>query len=177
MRVARDGGLSKNESGRAAPGWAVRSSPPFDAAGMDGIAVSAADTVRAGETTPVWLDEAAYDVVDTGDPTPDGRDAVVMREHVHYDDAGRAELRAAVAPYQRVRSLGLDDWVRVRLGPCCAIAGSRRRSRPSAVTRRARWAVARDGPSPATADCGGRQGARRSPRAAPYGLTHLPQVR
>jgi putative molybdopterin biosynthesis protein len=33
----------------AAPAWAVRSSPPFDAAGMDGIAVSAADTVRAGE--------------------------------------------------------------------------------------------------------------------------------
>jgi putative molybdopterin biosynthesis protein len=92
----------------AAPVWAVRSSPPFDAAGMDGIAVRAADTVRASETTPVWLDEGAYDVVDTGDPMPDGRDAVVMREHVHYDDVGRAELRAAVAPYQHVRSIGED---------------------------------------------------------------------
>ena len=92
----------------AAPVWAVRSSPPFDAAGMDGIAVTAADTVRAGETTPVWLDEGAYDVVDTGDPMPDGRDAVVMREHVHYDGKGRAELRAAVAPYQHVRSIGED---------------------------------------------------------------------
>jgi putative molybdopterin biosynthesis protein len=92
----------------AAPVWAVRSSPPFDAAGMDGIAVRAADTVLASETTPVWLDEDAYDVVDTGDPMPDGRDAVVMREHVHYDDAGRAELRAAVAPYQHVRSIGED---------------------------------------------------------------------
>jgi putative molybdopterin biosynthesis protein len=92
----------------AAPVWAVRSSPPFDAAGMDGIAVSASDTVRASETAPVWLDEDAYDVVDTGDPMPDGRDAVVMREHVHYDDAGRAELRAAVAPYQHVRSIGED---------------------------------------------------------------------
>ena len=39
---------------------------------------------------------------------PDGFDAVVMREHVHYDDAGRAELRAAVAPYQHVRSIGED---------------------------------------------------------------------
>ena len=29
----------------AAPVWAVRSSPPFDAAGMDGIAVRAADTL------------------------------------------------------------------------------------------------------------------------------------
>ena len=64
--------------------------------------------MRAGETTPVWLDEGAYDVVDTGDPMPDGRDAVVMREHVHYDASGRAELRAAVAPYQHVRSIGED---------------------------------------------------------------------
>src|SRR5487761_527545 len=92
----------------AATVWAVRSSPPFDAAGMDGIAVRAADTARASETTPVWLDSDAYDVVDTGDPMPDDRDAVVMREHVHYDAAGRAELRAAVPPYQHVRSIGED---------------------------------------------------------------------
>jgi putative molybdopterin biosynthesis protein len=92
----------------AAPVWAVKSSPPFDAAGMDGIAVTAADTVRATETTPAWLDPVAYDVVDTGDPMPDGRDAVVMREHVHYDGEGRAELRAAVPPYQHVRSIGED---------------------------------------------------------------------
>src|SRR5690349_7170291 len=92
----------------AAPVWAVRSSPPFDAAGMDGIAVRAADTLGASETTPEWLSPGAYDVVDTGDPMPDGRDAVVMREHVHYDAAGRAELRAAVPPYQHVRSIGED---------------------------------------------------------------------
>src|SRR5579862_4681020 len=92
----------------AAPVWAVRSSPPFDAAGMDGIAVRAADTLGASETTPEWLPPDAYDVVDTGDPMPDGRDAVVMREHVHYDAAGRAELRTAVPPYQHVRSIGED---------------------------------------------------------------------
>jgi putative molybdopterin biosynthesis protein len=92
----------------AAPVWAVRSSPPFDASGMDGIAVRSADTLGASETTPVWLDPGAFDVVDTGDPMPDGRDAVVMREHVHYDDAGRAELRSALPPYQHVRSIGED---------------------------------------------------------------------
>jgi putative molybdopterin biosynthesis protein len=91
----------------AAPVWATRSSPPFDAAGMDGIAVRAADTLGASETTPVLLEPSDYDVVDTGDPMPRGRDAVVMREHVHYD-AGRAELRAAVPPYQHVRSIGED---------------------------------------------------------------------
>jgi putative molybdopterin biosynthesis protein len=92
----------------AVPVWAIRSSPPFDAAGMDGIAVRSADTLGASETTPAWLAPGAYDVVDTGDPMPDGRDAVVMREHVHYDDAGQAELRAAVPPYQHVRSIGED---------------------------------------------------------------------
>jgi putative molybdopterin biosynthesis protein len=87
--------------------WASRSSPPFDAAAMDGIAVRAAQTVGAAETTPVLLDPEAYTVVDTGDPLPDGFDAVVMREHVHYEGE-RAELRAAVPPYQNVRSIGED---------------------------------------------------------------------
>src|SRR5580693_4921303 len=82
--------------------------PVADAAGMDGIAVRAADTLGASETMPEWLSPGGYDVVDTGDPMPDGRDAVVMREHVHYDDADRAELRAAVPPYQHVRSIGED---------------------------------------------------------------------
>jgi putative molybdopterin biosynthesis protein len=74
---------------------------------MDGIAVRAADTVGASDTAPVLLDPDAYVVVDTGDPLPDGFDAVVMREEVHYED-GRAELRAAVPPYEHVRSIGED---------------------------------------------------------------------
>src|SRR5918911_134335 len=92
----------------AAPVWATRSSPSFDASAMDGVAVRAADTVGASESTPVWLDADAYVVVDTGDPLPEGFDAVVMREHVHYDGARRAELRSAVAPYQHVRTIGED---------------------------------------------------------------------
>ncbi len=91
----------------AEPIWATRSSPPFDAAAMDGIALRAADTRGASETTPLLLAPDAFAVVDTGDPLPEGYDAVVMREHVHYVD-GRAELRAAVAPYQHVRSIGED---------------------------------------------------------------------
>ena len=91
----------------AEPIWARRSSPPFDSAAMDGIAVRAAETVGASETTPLLLDSEAFVVVDTGDPMPDGFDAVVMREHVHHVD-GRAELRAAVAPYQHTRSIGED---------------------------------------------------------------------
>jgi putative molybdopterin biosynthesis protein len=91
----------------AEPIWATRSSPPFDAAAMDGIALRAADTRGASETAPLVLAPDAFAVVDTGDPLPEGYDAVVMREHVHYVD-GQAELRAAVAPYQHVRSIGED---------------------------------------------------------------------
>jgi putative molybdopterin biosynthesis protein len=91
----------------AEPVWATRSSPSFDASAMDGIAVRAAQTVGASESTPVSLGPGDFVVLDTGDPLPEGYDAVVMREHVHVD-GGRAELRAAVAPYQHVRSIGED---------------------------------------------------------------------
>ena len=92
----------------AAAVWAKRSSPSCDAAAMDGIAVRASDTVGATPTTPLLLARGDYDVVDTGDPLPRGRDAVVMREDVVIDGDGAAELRAAVAPYTHVRSIGED---------------------------------------------------------------------
>ena len=91
----------------AEPVWARTSSPPFDAAAMDGIAVRAADTVGASETAPVRLEAGAYEIVDTGDPVPGDFDAVVMREDVHELDGG-VELQAAAAPYQHVRSIGED---------------------------------------------------------------------
>ena len=91
----------------AEPVWATRSSPAYDSAAMDGIAVTAADTVGASESAPLVLGHADFDELDTGDPVPAGRDAVVMREHVHCSDAG-AELRGAVPPYQHVRSIGED---------------------------------------------------------------------
>ncbi len=89
----------------AEPVWARRSSPAFDSAGMDGIAVCAVDTVGASETAPVTLTD--FDVIDTGDPLPEGRDAVVMREHVQLGGEG-AELIAVVPPYRHVRSIGED---------------------------------------------------------------------
>jgi putative molybdopterin biosynthesis protein len=97
----------------AAPVWASRSSPAFDSAAMDGIAVTATDTLGASESTPLLLPAGSFEVVDTGDPMPAGRDAVVMREDVHHvrDRDGRtmaAEVRAAVAPYHHVRSIGED---------------------------------------------------------------------
>jgi putative molybdopterin biosynthesis protein len=96
----------------AEPVWARRSSPAFDSAGMDGVAVRSMDTVGASESAPVTLTD--FDVVDTGDPLPEGRDAVVMREHVHLigpvigADSPSVELVAAAPPYQHVRSVGED---------------------------------------------------------------------
>jgi putative molybdopterin biosynthesis protein len=92
----------------AEPIWAQRSSPPFDAAAMDGVAVRATDTVGASESAPLRLrldDEAVP--VDTGDPMPEGFDAVVMLEHLQrYGDT--VEILAAVPPNQHVRSIGED---------------------------------------------------------------------
>jgi len=89
----------------AAPVWALRSSPAYDAAAMDGIAVRAHATVGATETAPRAV--ADFALVDTGDALPDGFDAVVMREHVHWE-AGVPEVRSAVAPWQHVRTIGED---------------------------------------------------------------------
>lgn len=95
----------------AQPVWATRSSPVGDVSAMDGIAVLADDTRGATQTTPLQLEPTAYVVVDTGDPIPEGLDAVVMRENVHYVAVGAgeaAEILAAVPPYQHVRSIGED---------------------------------------------------------------------
>ncbi len=89
--------------------WARRSTPHYDAAAMDGIAVRSRETVGASETSPVTLRVGGQAVwVDTGDPMPGGFDAVVMIEVVHEVDAGAVEIYAPVAPYQHVRPLGED---------------------------------------------------------------------
>ena len=93
----------------AEPVWAKISSPHYDAAAMDGIAVRAAETAGATETSPVRLsvnEQAVW--LDTGDPMPDGFDAVVMVEVVHPIDDSTVEVQAPVAPYQHVRALGED---------------------------------------------------------------------
>ena len=89
----------------AAPVWALRSSPAYDAAAMDGIALRAVDTFGATETAPRRIER--YSVVDTGDALPEGCDAVVMREQLHWED-DLPEVRAAAAPWQHVRTIGED---------------------------------------------------------------------
>lgn len=93
----------------AAPVWARVSSPHYDSAAMDGVAVRAADTVGATETSPLRLavgEQAVW--VDTGDPMPPDFDAVIMVEVVEEVDVDKLAIRAPVAPYQHVRPLGED---------------------------------------------------------------------
>ena len=91
------------------PIWALKSSPHYDAAAMDGVAVRSAETVGATETAPLRLrigEQAVW--LDTGDPMPDDFDAVVMIEHVQDLDGMHIEIREPVAPYQHVRPIGED---------------------------------------------------------------------
>ena len=93
----------------AEPVWANISSPHYDSAAMDGIAVRASDTVGATETSPLQLAVGKQAVwVDTGDPVPDGFDAVIMVEVVHEVDGNTLEIQSPAAPYQHVRPLGED---------------------------------------------------------------------
>jgi putative molybdopterin biosynthesis protein len=85
--------------------WPV---PAYRAAAMDGIAVSAAGTRTATPQRPVRLLPAEFDLVDTGDLMPDGRDAVIMREHIRHLDDGCVEIGNFVPPGRHVRPVGED---------------------------------------------------------------------
>ena len=93
----------------ARPVIARLSSPHYHACAMDGIAVVAARTAGALETAPVELVVGADAlVVDTGDPLPDGFDAVIPIEQVEPRANDRVAVRAAAAPFQHVRAIGED---------------------------------------------------------------------
>jgi putative molybdopterin biosynthesis protein len=93
----------------AEPLYAKRSSPPFHCAAMDGIAVSAETTYGATEEAPKTLKvgEGVF-FVNTGNPLPEGADAVIMIEDVHVMDDERVEIREAAYPWQHVRAIGED---------------------------------------------------------------------
>jgi putative molybdopterin biosynthesis protein len=118
----------------AEPIWARISSPHYHASAMDGFAVRAEDTIGATETRPVSLDlvgptagtgreadEVARPAqpVNTGNPLPPWANAVIMIENAQLldrdcepvrdlDAARMVHVRASVARWQHVRSMGED---------------------------------------------------------------------
>ena len=82
--------------------------PHYAASAMDGIAVNARDTFGATETTPITLRTGQYIVLDTGDPIPEGTDAVIMVEDIVKNADGSVTIHAAAAPWQHIRQIGED---------------------------------------------------------------------
>lgn len=82
--------------------------PHYTASAMDGVAVCARDTFGATETTPVTLHPEQFSVLDTGDPVPEGRDAVIMVEDLVKNEDGSITIHAAAAPWQHIRQIGED---------------------------------------------------------------------
>ena len=82
--------------------------PHYAASAMDGVAVRAKDTFGATETTPITLQPAQYTVLDTGDPIPEGCDAVIMVEDIVKNEDASITIHAAAAPWQHIRQIGED---------------------------------------------------------------------
>ncbi|MBW2705831.1 MAG: molybdopterin biosynthesis protein [Deltaproteobacteria bacterium] len=93
----------------AEPIHAKLSSPHFNAAAMDGLAVKAEITFGANESTPKTLgvgQDAFY--VNTGHVMPTATDAVIMIEQVHVLDENQIQIDKPVFPWQNVRKVGED---------------------------------------------------------------------
>ena len=94
----------------AEPVEALRSSPAFHGAAMDGIAVRAEDTFSASTKRPLSLDVGKNAFwINTGQPLPAGCNAVIMVENLNVIDGGkRVVTETAAFPWQHVRKLGED---------------------------------------------------------------------
>jgi putative molybdopterin biosynthesis protein len=85
------------------------SSPFYHSAAMDGYAVRFIDSFGAAETRPKRLAVPSQAVaVDTGDPMPDGFDAVIMIEDVEKIAESEIEILRPATPWQHVRLVGED---------------------------------------------------------------------
>jgi len=90
--------------------YAKFSSPLFNAAAMDGIAVKVSGTIGARESNPVTL-KAGEDFisVDTGDPIHHPYDAVIMAEDlIQVDGEENYKILESASPWQHIRPIGED---------------------------------------------------------------------
>lgn len=85
------------------------SSPNYNAAAMDGIAVLSKKTINARENSPLILKEKTdFLYVNTGNPLPKEYDSVIMIEDVVELDKGEVEIISPARPWQHVRPVGED---------------------------------------------------------------------
>ena len=103
--------------------------PRFDKSAMDGYAVKYADLVGASQSKPVILQLTQADHVDakqakqvwTGNPIPEGADAVVMIENTQKRSDGELEVWSQLAPWTNVSKVGED----IKKGDLIVKAGTR----------------------------------------------------
>jgi putative molybdopterin biosynthesis protein len=88
---------------------ALFSSPGYNAAAMDGIAVRAIKTEGATESNPLTLyEEKDFLYINTGNPVKEPFDSVIMIEDVIEKGDGSIQILHAAYPYQHVRQIGED---------------------------------------------------------------------
>ena len=88
---------------------ALFSSPGYNAAAMDGIAVRAIKTEGATESSPLTLFETKdFQYINTGNPIKEPFDCVIMIEDVIDKGDGAIQILQAAYPYQHVRQIGED---------------------------------------------------------------------
>lgn len=117
----RENGLLAPLKGEEMPVWSSQgrvtaeavsaniSSPFYHCAAMDGVAVRFFDTFGASETSPKILNIGKQSIeVDTGDPMPDGFNAVIMIEDVNKVSENEIEIIKPATPWQHVRTIGED---------------------------------------------------------------------
>lgn len=89
--------------------YAIYSSPLYNAAAMDGIAVLSESTKGATEKTPLVLTKGKdFIVVDTGDPIKDPYDAVIMAEDVIENEDDTVQILESAIAWQHIRPIGED---------------------------------------------------------------------
>ncbi len=89
--------------------FARYSSPNYNAAAMDGIAIEAEKTYGATEANPIKLKEDKdFIYIDTGDPIAHPYNAVIMIEDVINIDGEIIQIISSAAPWQHIRPIGED---------------------------------------------------------------------
>ena len=108
----------------AGPVYARICAPHYNASAMDGIAVDARLTLGASKSRPVTLSNGQFVRVSTGDPLPDGCNAVIMIEDVAGTGSatgargggrrrasgsdGGVTISEAAVPWKHIRQIGED---------------------------------------------------------------------
>lgn len=95
----------------AEPVYARICAPHNDTAAMDGIALDASQTFGANSDAIITLTNKEFIPVGTGEPLPEGCNAVIMAEDIVELEDGRIQLSKEATIWQNIRRTGEDICV------------------------------------------------------------------